>query len=100
MPPAPAEPGPSFHTDSQTITPFLAITRVPPQPVTFGLDAGKSTCAKPSLPSSLDPSSPAAQRMVMFRWAACSNAELILLIAVRVQRLPRRPTLPESRVVS
>src|SRR5450631_3739286 len=44
MPPPLAPPlAPSFHTTSLVIDVGVAVSVVPPQPSTYGLDAGKST---------------------------------------------------------
>src|ERR1700728_3836736 len=65
-PPPPAPPcAPSFQTDSAVIVVPEASTRVPPQPSTFGLEAGKSTWLAPSLTPSLEPLSPDATQTVM-----------------------------------
>src|SRR5690348_8541378 len=61
-PPAPME---SFQTTSRVIFPSADSNRVPPQPRTNGLDAGKSACARPSRLWSRDPSSPDAQQTVI-----------------------------------
>ena len=52
----------------------VAVSRVPPQPSTCGLDAGKSTCASESFTPSRDPSSPEAQHTVTPTDAADWNA--------------------------
>jgi hypothetical protein len=50
----------SFQTTSSVMALAVPSRRVPPQPSTDGLEAGKSTCASPSATPSLDPWSPAA----------------------------------------
>src|SRR5579864_8861258 len=79
-PPVAPPPGPSFHTTSSLHTivfvvgSCVASSRVPPQPKTLGLEAGKSTCACPSVTLSLDPSSPEAQHTVTPNVPAVWNA--------------------------
>jgi hypothetical protein len=64
--PPPVAPSPgSFHTTSPVIAEFATVMLVPPQPTTWGLEAGKSAwlpgcCACPG-GKSLAPLSPAAQ---------------------------------------
>ena len=54
-----------------------AVSRVPPQASMNGLDAGKSTCALPSVTASPEPLSPAAAQTVTPSaaavWSAASN---------------------------
>src|SRR3954465_15433595 len=65
-PPPVALFGPSFQTTSSSIAPApSAVTLVPPQARTNGLEAGKSTWAWLSPAPSLDPLSPAAAHTVM-----------------------------------
>ena len=76
-PPPLAPPcGWSFQTTSSWIAPFAAISSVPPQPSTCGLEAGKSTLLP--LPPSLEPLSPEATVIVMpsatADWQASSKA--------------------------
>src|SRR5579871_5555991 len=51
---------PSFHTTSLVIVVPLTEMAVPPQPAAQGLEAGKSTCASPSVTPSVARLSPAA----------------------------------------
>src|SRR5579883_1865887 len=77
MPPPVAPPkGRSFHTTSPEILFFDEFSLVPPQASTKGLDAGKSTCDKPSSTPSDDPSSPAATQTVIPSADAFWNAWL------------------------
>ena len=54
--------------------PALVSSVVPPQARAFGLEAGKSTCARPSPTPSSDPLSPVATQTVMPTAAASWNA--------------------------
>ena len=62
-PPPVALLGFSFQTVSAEILPAEATSLVPPQPRAYGLEAGKSTCALPSVSPSPEPLSPAAQQL-------------------------------------
>src|SRR5689334_10953293 len=81
--PPPLAPSPalvSFQTTSLVMVVPEPSRRVPPQPSTYGLEAGKSTCAAPSLSPSLEPLSPLAAVTVTPSPAASSSA---LCIAAR-----------------
>src|SRR5580658_6808057 len=81
--PPPVAPPPdawSFQTTSDWRWPLLAVSAVPPQPSTCGLDAGKSTLL-PLSPSE-EPLSPAATVIVMPRAAADWQVVSMLLMAV------------------
>src|SRR5262249_61111679 len=54
----------SFHTVSLVMVVPETTSLVPPHPSANGLEAGKSTCALPSVLPSPHPLSPAAQRTV------------------------------------
>jgi hypothetical protein len=60
----------------QAVSPLGSSRVVPPQPVTKGLEAGKSTWFWPSLTPSLDPSSPDAAKTVTPSVDASSKAWL------------------------
>src|SRR6266404_939294 len=64
-PPPVALFGPSFQTTSSLIVPAPAVTLVPPQARTNGLEAGKSTWPLLSPTPSSEPLSPAAAQTVM-----------------------------------
>src|SRR5689334_2038742 len=66
-PPAPSLAAVSFQTTSELIVPVdgSAMSLVPPQASACGLDAGKSTCDRPSLTASPLPLSPEATHTVM-----------------------------------
>src|SRR5580693_2851457 len=86
-PVAPAPCATSFHTTSDAIAGgerLEAVSFVPPTPSTYGLEAGKSTCAPLATPS-LEPSSPAAQQMVMPAAIAAWNAPLTVWTPAAVQ---------------
>src|ERR1700742_812539 len=80
MPPPPAlDCVFSFHTTSVVILLAATVIFVPPHARTFGLDAGKSACARPSgVPLSgfwsPEPASPAATQIVTPSAAALWNA--------------------------
>src|SRR5271170_466595 len=89
-PPAPSPCASSFHTTSDLIAGgerLEAVSFVPPTPSTYGLDAGKSTCAPLATPS-LDPSSPEAQQMVMPVAMAAWNAWFTVCTPAAVQAPP------------
>src|SRR5262249_13329727 len=69
-PPVAPLPEPLFHTTSLVILFPDDCSRVPPHASTWGLEAGKSTCAAPSDTPSAEPSSPDAQQTVTPRTAA------------------------------
>src|SRR5579871_3308038 len=73
---------PSFQTDSALMRLAATLMRVPPQPMAAGLDAGKSTCALPSLTPSVARLSPEATntdtlsalascKTLFMDWTAC-----------------------------
>src|SRR5580658_10797892 len=81
--PPPVAPPPdawSFQTTSDWRWPLLAVSAVPPQPRTCGLEAGKSTLLP--LSPSVEPSSPAATVIEMPSAAADWQVVSILLMAV------------------
>src|SRR5215813_5967145 len=71
----PPVPTPSeFQTCSSLILPAATSMTVPPQPTTYGLEAGKSTCACPSFSPSVARLSPDAANTVTPRCAASRRA--------------------------
>ena len=75
--------------------PPLALSRVPPQPTTYGLDAGKSTCALPSPTPSVARLSPLAANTVTPSVAASLSAAVIAASACAVHVDSAEPQLIE-----
>src|SRR5262245_19602274 len=94
-PPPVALSADSFQTTSLEIVFPEAVSSVPPQPKTKGLDAGKSTCAFPSSTPSPEPLSPDAQQTVTPKAAAVCNDWSNEVIACAVQLLSGPPQLIE-----
>src|ERR1700761_2215607 len=94
MPP-PVPELPSFHTVSAVMAPFDTVMFVPPQPLAQGLEAGKSTCAFPSLTPSVARLSPAATKTDTLTEAASWSALVIVCIACAVQLDSGPPQLIE-----
>src|SRR5262249_32363586 len=76
---------------SEMILPLDSVRRVPPTASTHGLEAGKSTWARPSVTPSVTPLSPAAVTTVMPCFAAGCNASFICFILVNAQVLSGEP---------
>src|SRR5439155_25999158 len=67
----------SFHTTSLAIEAPLAVSLVPPHASAYGLEAGKSTCGRPSLAPAPEPLPPAATVTAPPSAAAASRAVCI-----------------------
>ena len=94
---APSFEAVSFHTTSELIAPVegSASSLVPPQPSACGPDAGKSTCAWPSLTALPLPLSPEATHTVMPSTAASDIAASIAVRPCAVQESSDWPQLIE-----
>src|ERR1044072_7780014 len=93
-PPVPVKP--SFHTPSAPTAAPLSVTAVPPQPRTYGLEAGNQTCAFASLRPLVASSSPAATTTVTRSRAASASADCIASCAVGVQNFSALPQLTDT----
>ncbi len=90
-------PPPSlFHTVSLAMAAPEPSSRTPPQPTTKGLEAGKSTCALPSLTPSVARLSPEAANTLTPRLAASCKAEVMAVIACWVHWLSAEPQLIDT----
>src|SRR5580658_431953 len=99
--PPPVAPSPlasSFQTVSWEIAPPESSSRVPPQAITAGLDAGKSTLSPAAGPPSSAPLSPAAASTVTPRAAASTNTDSNAARACAVQVPSGPPQLTETTV--
>src|SRR3954468_8158741 len=94
-PPPVALAAEAFQTVSLATVLSEATSLVPPQLSANGLDAGESTCARPSATPSLEPLSPAAQQTETPKAAAVCRAWSNDRIACAVQLFSGPPQLIE-----
>src|ERR1700690_937748 len=99
MPPPDDPPRvPSFQARSSVIFSADPTIRVPPQARTFGLEAGKSACARPSPTRSPEPLSPDAQVTVTPRIVASAKAWGRSSLGSRYWSIRSRPRYKENIV--
>jgi len=80
----------------QAVSPLGSSRVVPPQPVTKGLEAGKSTWFRPSVAPSLDPSSPEAAKIVTPSAAPSAKAWFSASRPASAQSASEAPQLMET----